>query len=288
MKNLGAEPVVGDVRRPEALVKAISGSDTVFHLAGFFDFWTRQSAVFDAVNVGGTRNIMAAAIVAKARRVVVLSSALTIGESHGEVGDEFTRHRGASESEFERSKLAAEKLALKLRPKGIEVVIVNPSLIVAPADPGWTGRLIARRVAGKRQFAGTAPLGWIWVEDAAMGIVKAGEAGTDGERYILNGDTVSSAEFLQRVASLARRPAALTLPPPLAVGIGAVSSVLARVSGQRPILALPEARFLAAGFRVDGRHAMLELKATYTPMATYLPPIVDGYRQAQRRFTRAK
>lgn len=292
MRNLNAEPVVGDVRRPEALVKALSGSDTVFHLASFFDFWTRQSTVFEAVNIGGTRNVMAAAIIAKARRVVVLSSALTIGEAHGQVGDEFTRHRDETESErdseFERSKLAAEKLALKLRAKGIEVVIVNPSLIVAPADPGWTGRLIARRVAGRRQFAGTGPLGWTWVEDAAMGIVKAGESGIDGERYILNGDTLSSAEFLGRVASLARRPPPLTLPPPIALGIGALSSALARVSGRRPVLTLPEARFLSTGFRVDARHAMHELKVTYTPMASYLPPIVDSYRQAQRRFTRTK
>ncbi len=288
MRNLGAEPVMGDVRRSEELVKAMAGVDTVYHLASFFDFWTRHPGAFDAVNVGGTKNIIAAAIVAKARRVVVCSSALTIGAPSGEVGDEFSRHRGFTESDFERSKLAAERLALRLRGKGIEIVVVNPSLVIAPVDPGWTGRMIARRVAGKRQFAGRAPLGWIYVDDAAKGIVRAGELGTDGDRYVLNGETLSSATFLRRVASAARSDPPTVLPRTALLGIGAAASGLARASGHRPILALPEARFLGRGFQVDGRHGAERLGLAYTPMTGYLQHVVDSYRQALTRFTRPR
>ena len=86
MENLGAEPFAGDVRKPDAVARAMVGADAVYHLAGFFDFWEPSSGVYDAVNVGATRNVLAAALLAKVKRVVLCSSALTIGERLTRIG----------------------------------------------------------------------------------------------------------------------------------------------------------------------------------------------------------
>jgi nucleoside-diphosphate-sugar epimerase len=150
LRQLGAEPVVADLTRASALVDAMAGCDVVFHVAQFFDFWAPQQTIFHTINVFGAENAMAAALRAKVPRVVFCSSSLTIGEQPGYMGTEKTQHRGYTLTAFERSKLAAEQAALHYRAKGIEVVIVNPALVVAPSDPGWTGRLIADGVAGRR------------------------------------------------------------------------------------------------------------------------------------------
>src|SRR3712207_409785 len=94
MENLGAEPFSGDVRRPDAVARVMAGADAVYHLAGFFDFWEPAPGVYDSVNVGATRNVLAAALLSKVRRVVLCSSAITIGEEPGATGDEFSTHRG--------------------------------------------------------------------------------------------------------------------------------------------------------------------------------------------------
>ena len=277
---------MGDVRRPLALAAAMARCEAVIHLAGFFDFWSSDESTYDDVNVLGTKHAIAAALVARVPRVVLCSSALTIGEEPGEEGFEWTKHRGYTHTAVERSKLEGERLAMRLRKKGIEVVVVNPGLLVSPADPGWTGRLIGDVVAGNRRFASDAPMGWVWVEDAASGAMRALDRGVDGERYILSGDTMSSREFLERVAFLGEAPPPRTLPKRLANGSAALATAIASRSGRRPSLSVDEARFVTTGFRVDGSHATRELGVHYTPMSSYLPATVQSYKSASRRFAR--
>src|SRR5688500_6993879 len=286
MRNLGAEPIVGDVRRPEQIVKALAGCEIVFHLASFFDFWARKPEDFDSVNVGGTKSIMAAASATKVRRVGHCGSAISIGAPDGTVGDEFTKHRGHTNTEFERSQLSAERLALRMSRHGVEVVIVNTGLVVAPADPGWTGRLIAQCVQGKQAISTHAPLSWVWVEDAVEGLMRAAIQGSNGNRYILSGDIMSSHDFLSRVAARARTKSPRALPKQLAMSEAALATALAAPFGQRPRLAMDEARFLTSGFSVDGTHASSELGLDYTPLSRYITAVVGTYQPALNRFSK--
>lgn len=284
LRKLGAEPVMSDLMRARILADAMSGCDLVIHIAQFFDFWAAAPSAFHTVNVYGAENTMSAALEARVPRAVFVSSSLTIGEEPGYWGTERTVHRGYTFTAFERSKLTAEHSVLRYRSKGMEVVIVNPGLVVAPSDPGWLGRLIADVVAGRRRFISSAPMGWISAHDAARGIALAAEHGRSGSRYILNGETLSTRDFLARVAKLANRPMPRTLSKPAALGAAALSSVAAGVFGGRPYLSMDEARFLSNGFRVDGTHACSALGLEYTPMAEYLPSVVASYRSAVKRF----
>ena len=283
MKNLGAESVFGDVRRPEVLAQAMKGCDAVVHLAHFFDFWSRQADTFETVNVGGTKNVVAAALVAKVPRVVFCSSALTIGEEPGERGYEYTRHRGWTLTSFERTKLEAERVVAHARTKGLRVVTVNPALVVAPGDSGWTGRLFARAVAGRLRWAATAPMGWVWVEDAARGIALALEKGKDGERYILCGETASPRQLLEKVALLTRTRTPQPLPRASSL-LASLATALAAPFGWRPMISVEEERFSRTGFRVDGTHARNELGLAYTPSSRWLPVVAREYRKANGRF----
>ena len=64
--------VDGALDRPETLVKACSGADAVIHLAGAIN--ARSRAEFEAVNAGGTANMIDAARKAGVRRFVHISS----------------------------------------------------------------------------------------------------------------------------------------------------------------------------------------------------------------------
>ena len=112
LEKLGAEAFRGVVRRPDLVARAIVDCDAVIHLGGFFDFWEPTPGTYDSVIVGGVRQVLAGAKAAGARRVVICSSAITIGESSGSLGDEATSPRGHTITRLERSKLEAERLAL--------------------------------------------------------------------------------------------------------------------------------------------------------------------------------
>ena len=127
-------------------------------------------------------------------------------------------------------------------------------------------------------------MSWIGAEDAAQGMIRALEAGKNGERYILSSERMSMRQMLDRIALLTgRSPArawtssALRMVSKLT---GAVSSPL----GNRPLLAPDEARFLADGLKVDGAWARGEIGVKYTPIASLLPGVVQSYQRAMDRF----
>ena len=156
LRGLGAEPVIEDIQRPSSLIGVMEGCDLVFHLAHFFDFWAADASTYLGVNIRGTEAVMTSALVADVQRVVFCSTALAAADASR-----------AATTEFARSMQTAEEIALRYVTKGMEVVVARPSIVLAPNDPGWAGRLVAGRVAGRRRFASRAPIGWIWVEDAA-------------------------------------------------------------------------------------------------------------------------
>jgi dihydroflavonol-4-reductase len=282
LRKLGAEPVMSDLMRARLLADAMQGCDLVVHVAQFFDFWAPQVSTFHAVNVYGAENTLAAALEARVPRVVYVSSSLTIGEQPGFWGTERTVHRGYTHTAYERSKLTAEHAVLRYRAKGVDVIVVNPSLIVAAGDSGWLGRLVADFVTGKRRRTGEAPMGWIWARDAATGIGGAAPQGATRARDNMNAHTMSTREFMTRVAKVSGKSAPGITPNWITTASATFSTAAASLFGGRPRVSLDEARFATSGFRVDGSHASAALGLEYTPMARYLPNIISSYRASAR------
>src|SRR5467141_4080572 len=74
-----ADRVVGDLRDPASISKALSGCDVVFHVAADYRLWVRDPGEMYRSNVEGTRAILAAARENRVRRVIYTSSVATMG-----------------------------------------------------------------------------------------------------------------------------------------------------------------------------------------------------------------
>jgi dihydroflavonol-4-reductase len=268
LRGLGAEPVIEDIQRPSSLIGVMEGCDLVFHLAHFFDFWAADSSTYLGVNIRGTEAVLTSALVADVQRVVVCSTALAAADTSR-----------AATTEFARSMQTAEEIALRYISKGMEVVVARPSIVLAPNDPGWAGRLVAGRVAGRRRFASRAPIGWIWVEDAARALALAAGRGECGRSYTFSGTAASQRALLSSISRLAGASCSHPLPLPraAALAMAAVGTPIARIERRRPALPLDEARFLSEGLPVDGSAAASLLGCEYTPMDDYLPGVVESY-----------
>jgi GDP-4-dehydro-6-deoxy-D-mannose reductase len=126
----------GDVRDPAACLEQVRSArpDSVLHLAAIAsvaDAWRTPDAVFD-VNVGGTRNLLAAvASAAPGARFVLVSSAEVYGavpEDAQPIGEE-TPPRPASP--YAESKLEAETVALAAR---LDTVVARPFPHIGPGQ----------------------------------------------------------------------------------------------------------------------------------------------------------
>ena len=188
LTSLGASPVEGDVIDPPGLAQLVEGKDWVFHVAGINELCSPDPDEMDLVNIQGTRNVMEACRLAGVGRMIHTSSAAAIGEAHGTVGSEASRHRGSYLSRYERSKHLSEQLVLE-EAGDLDVVVVNPSSVQGPGRATGTGKLILDLLNGRLPFLVETTVSIIDIDDSARGHLLAAQHGVAGQRYILNGSS---------------------------------------------------------------------------------------------------
>jgi 2-alkyl-3-oxoalkanoate reductase len=148
VRNLGAEPVRGDVTQPGTLRAAASGTDTVIHAAARVTDWGEWPA-FEAATVRGTFNTLQAANDAGVRRFVLVSSVAVYDNRVGDrlhVVPEDTPHNGVGDrllGYYSRAKVLAEEAAWEFHGRGrFEVTAVRPAWVYGPRDRTVLPRLV--------------------------------------------------------------------------------------------------------------------------------------------------
>jgi dihydroflavonol-4-reductase len=264
----GARPVRGDVLDGDALAAGMAGCEVVYHVAGVNSLCPADRSELARVNVDGTRIVAEAARRAGARRLVNTSSAAALGEPAGTVGNEETPHRGWFLSDYERSKLGAERAAFEVgRATGLEVVSVNPASVQGPGRAGGTGKLLLAYLDGRLKVFVDTRFSFVDIGDCVEGHLLAEARGRPGERYVLSGATLTSKEAIELLSGLAGDgPRPRMVPAALAVPLATLVEGGFRAAGRAPPVCRQMVRTLLHGHSYDGSKATEELGLAYTPV----------------------
>ena len=253
------ETAIGDILDEASLEKACAECDWVFNCAAVADYWRADRERLFRVNIEGTYRLLTAASSAGVRRVVFTSSASSIGpRADGQPTRECEPFR-LDEARFPYawSKWQAEGICAEFARQGLEIIILNPTVIVGPGDlnllAGSFMRMVKKLGAFTPVFAGGATL--IDVRDAARLHITAADRGQAGERYLLGTQKLSYAEWFALLAEAVGAPRPqLRVPNPLLCAL--VSGVKALQALGLPIRANTEnARLLSQRFYYDCRKA---------------------------------
>ncbi len=294
LKN--ADRVVGDLRDPASISKALSGCDVVFHVAADYRLWVRDPDEMYRSNVEGTRSLLEAARKQGVRRVVYTSSVATMGFTSnqawtGEGAHHCTSAVADEESpvsladmigHYKRSKFMAEQVAVDAARSGVDVVIVNPTTPVGERDikPTPTGRIVLDFL--KRKFPAYVETGLNLVDatECARGHIQALEKGRSGERYILGGENLTLKQILDRLAAITGlRSPTLKLPYAFAFAAGAVDEmVMGRLLGREPRATIDAVRMGRKMMFVSSAKAERELGWRTVPVDGALRRSVDWFR----------
>jgi dihydroflavonol-4-reductase len=277
LAGAGAVPVEGDVLDAATLMPLVRGAEVVYHVAGINDMCTRDAALMWRVNVEGTRAVMTACRSEGVRRLVLTSSAVTIGEREGVVADENTVHRGFFLSEYERSKHAAER-ALLNEADGLDVVSVNPSSVQGPGRATGTGRLFLAAANGRLPLLFDTRISLVDIDDCARGHLLAAERGISGERYLLSGATLSMKEAMRLLSRATGRRLNPWYVTPAAVRAAAATvEWLFQLMGRQAPFCREAARVMLHGHRYVGSRATGELGLVYTPVEDTIRRSLDWF-----------
>jgi nucleoside-diphosphate-sugar epimerase len=128
---------IGDITRAGDVAAAVEGAHTVFHLASVVDVSLRPAPRIEAVNVGGTRNVIAACAAAGVRALVYTSSEdVLLSEVPVAWGDESFQYPARPIHPYVATKIEGERLARAVdRAGGMRTVAIRPVHVYGPDDP---------------------------------------------------------------------------------------------------------------------------------------------------------
>jgi len=267
----GVEVLAGDVTDRDSLARAMSGCDAVIHAAALVKILA-PPAEFDRINVGGLENVLAAAEAAGIGRLIYVSSFIALGPSEGGAGgflDESAEPLRPGRrwiNHYERTKALSDAAARRAIERGAPLSVVYPAVIYGPGEL-TEGNIVVRHLIDLAHRRLPALLGrperrwgYVFVDDVAEGIARLLASGRSGERFVLGGENVTSAEFYRLVGELGRiRVPSRRMPDALGVAAGAMMKLGARLSGRTPRLTPDLVEIYRHDWAYDSSRAAREL-----------------------------
>lgn len=233
----------GDVTDPASLEALFAGTEgfevVVIHTVAIISIGDAVTSQLYAVNVQGTRNILALCLRHGVKRLVYVSSVHAIPEAEGgAVIREVAAFSGDRVvGAYAKTKAEATQAVLDAARAGLDAVVVHPSGILGPYDEGNNHmvQLIKLYLRGKLPVGVTGGYDFVDVRDVAEGCLSAVDRGRTGECYILSNRYCTIRELLEcaRGAIGGRRIGCISIKA--AKAFAPIFAAFARMTRTRPL-----------------------------------------------------
>ena len=213
LQAVGVKLFKGDVTDKESMREAMTGTDGVFHVAGWYKIGVKDKSQAEPVNIRGTRNVLELMQELNIPKGVYTSTCAINSDTHGKVVDETYHFHGKHITVYDRTKAAAHVVALEFVARGLPLVIVMPGLIYGPGDTSSLRTNIIDFLNGRLPMLPTQT-GYCWahVEDIVQGHILAMEKGAPGETYIIAGEPYRIADAFKLAGEITSRSAPMIVP----------------------------------------------------------------------------
>lgn len=202
------EWIDADVLDIFALETAMQDIDCVYHCAAVVSFNPKDAARLKQINTEGTANVVNIALSAGVKRLLHVSSIAAIGRSKEtpEVTEKIQFVRNPMNTQYAISKFQGEQEAWRGAAEGLEVVIVNPSVIIGSGfwDSGTNG--FFHQIQNRLKFYPVGATGFVDVRDVARAMILLMDSDICDERFIINAENITYQTFLNWIAEDMKQP----------------------------------------------------------------------------------
>lgn len=194
--------VVGDMRDTTTLVEALEGVEAVIHGAAIISFDKRDETKMYKTNVQGTSDLVNACLKAKVPTFVHISSVAAIGRKRDQrILQESDLWEGTEyDSIYARSKHLQELEVWRGGQEGLDVKIVNPSVVLGPGLWGQGSTSVFKYAYGEKPFHPEGTINYVDVRDVSEAVVKLMASDIKNERFVLNAGSMEYKDFFGLVA----------------------------------------------------------------------------------------
>lgn len=199
LRERGAEVVLGSVTDKDIVRRALRGVEVVHHLAAAFREMNVPDTYYHEVNVGGTRNVLEAALAEGVRKVIYCSTCGVHGNvDHPPAGEDAPIQPA---DYYQRTKWEAEPVVREFNERGLETVILRPAAIYGPGDPERFFLIFKRVAKGRFPMFGDGRTYYhpLYIDNLVDAFILAMENGRgNGEAYLIADERYLEIEDLVR------------------------------------------------------------------------------------------
>lgn len=277
---LQIEWVEGDILDKESLYPLLAEVDQIYHAAAMVSFDPRQHENMLYTNCQGTANLAEAALSMNIPKFCHVSSISAIGTPPEgiEANEDHPWRNSRDHSAYAESKYLSEMEVWRTSFQGLDVVVVNPSVILGPDNWKTGSSLLFTTVWKGLKFYTKGTTGFVDIRDVCSAMQRLMEDDvwekTKNQRYILNAENISFRDFFYRVSDSLQ----VKRPRFLAGGIALdltcrVSSFISFVTRTPPFLTRETARSSRRSSYYDGSKIIRAIGFEYTPISAAIRDI---------------
>lgn len=196
------EWVKADVLDIPSLTEAFKNITHVYHCAAFVSFEPDKYQLLRKTNIEGTANIVNFCISNTIKKLCYVSSIATLGKAFNKslITEETAWNSENDNSEYAISKYGAEMEVWRGTQEGLNVVIVNPGVILGAGI--WhfgTGSLFKKAHKGLKYYT-SGTIGLIGVDDVTSIMIALMKSDIVNDNFVLVSENWTYKQFLQTLA----------------------------------------------------------------------------------------
>ncbi len=234
-----------DILDTSQLEHAMEGITKVYHCAAIVSLSSKNKDELFAVNIDGTTNIVNAAIDARVKKLLYVSSVAALGRlREGQnVTEEMYWTEDTNNSNYGKSKFLAEMEVWRGIGEGLDAVIVNPSLILGGTNWNKGSMEIFKTAFEEFPWYTEGISGFVDVRDVAKAMILLMESGITSQRFILNAENIPYKNVFSEIArSFGKKPPYKKVTPFLAELVWRLEALKTRFTGREHLLNKETAR----------------------------------------------
>lgn len=199
--------VKGDILDIPSLEKAFKGISKVFHCAGYISFSPSDHQKLFKINVEGTANIVNLCLKYKIEKLCHASSTAALGRfGKGKLDEGAVFDHNGNNAAYARTKFGAEMEVWRGGREGLNIVIVNPGIILGPGNWDSGSGLLFKKVHSGLNYYPPKTTGFVSVKDTANIMIGLMEKPINNERYILVSENLGFKNILNQIADSLNKP----------------------------------------------------------------------------------
>ncbi|RAV28156.1 NAD-dependent epimerase/dehydratase family protein [Sinomicrobium soli] len=279
--------VEADITDIPALSDAFKGISRVYHAAAFISFDPADYHLLKKINTEGTANIVNLCLAHRVRKLCFASSVATLGKtaSPDEFITEDTHWNTESENNvYAISKYGAEMEVWRGSQEGLDVVIVNPGIIlgIPPGKKGWktgSGRIFREIDRGLNHYT-EGITGYVDVTDVVAIMTGLMQSDLRNERYVAVGENLSYRQVFTAIAgALDKKPPRKEVPAWTLPLLWRLDWLTGRITGKPRRITRLTARSAIARHYYNSEKIKAALGITFNPVADTISRTGQYYRQ---------